>query len=336
MIEVVHYQRKRRTEGNHSIESYFKDIRDLQPNDIKITIKILKFVSNDYLKRLYNALEAIFYQKDINHNTGDIHFVNIFLSKSKNILTIHDCGFLKRISGIKFKIIKYFWYTLPAKRTSIITVNSNYTKQDLLTYINFPENRIKVIYIFVSVVHKPSPRLFNKQKPVILQLGTAVNKNIPRIAQALNGINCKYIILGKLDAVTINTLKQNKIDFENIEASISNEEVAALYRECDVVSFASTLEGFGMPIVEANATGRVVVTSNVTSMPEIAGNAAELVNPFDIESIRNGFLKVINDDVYREQLIANGFENVKRFDRKKIALEYFDLYRKMKDKKITF
>ena len=329
MIEVVHFQRKRRGEGNHSIESYFKDIRDLQPDDIRITPKILKFVSNDYLKRLYNAIEVIFYQKDINHNTGDIHFANIFLSKKKNILTIHDCGFLKRISGIKFKIIKYFWYTLPAKRTSIITVNSNYTKQDLLTYIKFPEERIKVIYIFVPVVHKQSPKVFNKEKPVILQLGTAVNKNIIRIAQALNGINCKYIVVGKLDAATIDTLKENNIDFENITASISDEEVAALYRKCDVVSFASSLEGFGMPIVEANATGRVVVTSNVTSMPEIAGNAAELVNPFDIKSIKNGFLKVINEDAHREQLIVNGYENAKRFDREKIAQEYFDLYRKM-------
>ena len=84
-----------------------------------------------------------------------------------------------------------------------------------------------------------------------------------------------------------------------------------------------------MPIAEGNATGRVVVTSNTSSMPEIAANAAEIVNTFDVESIRNGFLKVINDDVHREQLIKNGFENVKRFDRQKIANEYFDLYRNM-------
>jgi glycosyltransferase involved in cell wall biosynthesis len=84
-----------------------------------------------------------------------------------------------------------------------------------------------------------------------------------------------------------------------------------------------------MPIVEANATGRVVVTSNVASMPEIGANAAEFVDPFDVDSIKKGFLRVINDDLRRELLIKNGFENVKRFGQTKIANEYYDLYRTM-------
>jgi glycosyltransferase involved in cell wall biosynthesis len=128
-------------------------------------------------------------------------------------------------------------------------------------------------------------------------------------------------------------LKQNNIDFENITKSIPDEEVVELYKQCDIVSFVSTFEGFGMPIIEANAIGRVVVTSNTSSMPEVAANAAEFVNPLDINSIRIGFFNVINDDAKREQLIQNGFHNIKRFDSQKIANEYFDLYRKIvKDK----
>ncbi len=64
-------------------------------------------------------------------------------------------------------------------------------------------------------------------------------------------------------------------------------------------------------------------------MPEIAGDAACLVNPFDVEDIRKGFFKVIEDDEYRAQLITNGFENAKRFDQQEIANQYFDLYRKV-------
>ena len=128
-------------------------------------------------------------------------------------------------------------------------------------------------------------------------------------------------------------MKQNNIDFENITKSIPDEEVVELYKQCDIVSFVSTFEGFGMPIIEANAIGRVVVTSNTSSMPEVAANAAEFVNPLDINSIRIGFFNVINDDAKREQLIQNGFHNIKRFDSQKIANEYFDLYRKIvKDK----
>jgi glycosyltransferase involved in cell wall biosynthesis len=329
MMNVVHFQRKRRKYGNHSIESYFSSIRDLQPSDVEITSKVSTFTSTGIWKRLYNTVEAFFCQQDVNHITGDIHFVATFLAPKKTILTIHDCGFLKKISGIKFKIVKFFWYTLPARRAQLITVNSNATKQDLLNYIDFPENRIKVIYIFVPEVHQPSIKEFNSEKPVILQIGTAENKNIKRVAQALKGVRCKYIILGHLDIETISILNQNEIDFENIDSKVSNKEVADLYKKCDIVSFVSTLEGFGMPIVEANATGRVVVTSNVASMPEIGANAAEFVDPFDVESIKKGFLRVINDDLRRELLIKNGFENVKRFEQTKIANEYYDLYRTM-------
>lgn len=329
MINIVHFQRKRRKHGNHSIESYFLGIRNLQPCDIKITLKISTFTSKGVWRRLYNTVEAFFCQKDVNHITGDIHFVTTFLTKKKTILTIHDCGFLKRISGIKFRIVKFFWYTLPARKAQIITVNSNATKQDLLNYIDFPESRIKVIYIFVPDVHQRNIKEFNNEKPVIFQIGTAENKNIKRVAQALRGIRCKYVVLGHLDIETISILNQNEIDFENIDSKISDSEVADLYKKCDIVSFVSTLEGFGMPIVEANATGRVVVTSNVASMPEIGADAAEFVNPFDVESIKIGFLKVINDNSYREQLIKNGFKNVKRFEQAKIANEYYNLYRTM-------
>ena len=328
-IEVVHFQRKQRSTGNYSIESYFETIRSLQPTDISITKKEVSFFSNGIIKRLMIAIEVIFYQKDINHNTGDIHFANLFLNKKKTILTIHDCGSLKNIKGLKYQFIKYFWFTLPSKKANYITVNSETTKKDLLQYITYPSEKIKVIPIFVPQVHQPSTKEFNKEKPVILQLGTAENKNIVRVAEALNGISCKYIIIGKLNDSISSALLKNNIDFENYHQSLTDEEVADYYKQADIVCLVSTLEGFGMPIVEANITGRVVVTSNISSMPEIAGEAAELVNPFNVESIRNGFLKVIDDDVHRTSLINKGFENAKRFDNKKIANQYFDLYRQM-------
>ncbi len=329
-IEVVHFQRKQRPTGNHSIESYFSAIRTLQPTDIAITKKEVSFFSNGFLKRLFIVVEAFFSQQQINHITGDIHFANLLFNKKKSILTIHDCGALKDTTGFKFKLIKWFWFTLPAMKANYITVNSEATKQDLLQYISFPEEKIKVIYIFVPDIHQTKPKAFNKNKPTILQLGTASNKNIARTAEALKGINCTYIIVGKLDEVTKKVLVENKIDYKNIEESLSDTAIADLYNQCDIVSLVSTLEGFGMPIIEANKTGRVVITSNTSSMPEIAADAAVLVNPFDVDDIKKGVLKLIEDDDYRENLIQKGFENAKRFDRKQIASQYCDLYRQIK------
>ena len=84
-----------------------------------------------------------------------------------------------------------------------------------------------------------------------------------------------------------------------------------------------------MPIVEANVVGRPVVTSDISSMPEVAGNAACLVDPFDSASIRSGIRRVIKDVDYRSKLIANGRVNAERFDANNIAEQYLAIYKEM-------
>lgn len=98
------------------------------------------------------------------------------------------------------------------------------------------------------------------------------------------------------------------------------------YAASDLLLFASTLEGFGMPILEAQTVGRPVVTSNLSSMPWVAGDAAVLVDPYSVESIRQGVRQVIGDRALRERLIQKGFENVRRFDAEYVAQEYVRIY----------
>jgi glycosyltransferase involved in cell wall biosynthesis len=101
------------------------------------------------------------------------------------------------------------------------------------------------------------------------------------------------------------------------------------YREADMVTLISTKEGFGLPIVEAQATGRSVVTSSTSSMPEVAGEGAILVDPYSSRSIRDGIKTVIENSEYREAIIRKGFENIGRFSPEKIASQYASLYRKL-------
>jgi glycosyltransferase involved in cell wall biosynthesis len=186
-----------------------------------------------------------------------------------------------------------------------------------------------VIYVNIPELYQPSIKPFNDARPVILQIGTARNKNLERIIPALEGLSCRYRILGPLTEAQAALLKKHKLEYEQFDRLDSDAEVYDLYKSCDIVSFASTVEGFGMPILEGNATGRVVVTGNTSSMPEIAADAACLVDPWDIDSIRTGFRKVISDPDYRNRLIRNGFQNVKRFDKEQIAHQYFNLYREL-------
>jgi glycosyltransferase involved in cell wall biosynthesis len=162
----------------------------------------------------------------------------------------------------------------------------------------------------------------------LLQIGTAHNKNIVNVAKALSGIPCHLRIIGKLSEELISKLLACDIDYSSA-SNVSDQDIINEYIKCDVLIFASTYEGFGMPIVEANAVGRPVITSNLLSMPEVAGDAACLVDPYDVHDIRRGVLRVLSDDTYRNDLIMNGIKNALRFRSQQIANQYAQLYREI-------
>ena len=209
-----------------------------------------------------------------------------------------------------------------------MTMVSTATKNELLKYAKIDPLKIHIIYVPISPLFKACKKQFNKQEPVILQVGTKLNKNVVRLVQALRGIKCKLEIVGKVDDVLLRELRINNVKFDSY-INLTDGEIVEKYGQADIIAFVSTYEGFGMPIVEGNAVGRVVVTSNIVSMPEVAGNAAHLVNPFDVKSIHAGIIKVIEDDHYREKLIANGFINRKRFESSTIANQYYEVYKSL-------
>jgi glycosyltransferase involved in cell wall biosynthesis len=327
-IPVVFIQRKPRKVGNYSVEFIFDDVRARLAGKILPFIYYSKYESAGLFKRLYNCVEAAFRQKKITHITGDVNYLGLFLKPASTIHTVLDCVFLDRSSGLSHKVLKFFWLTIPVKRSRYITAISESTKTEILKYADCDPDKIIVIPVAISEKFKRKDKIFNTAKPVILQIGTAPNKNLPRLIDALKGINCQLHIIGKREEQYEKHLKENGIDYFYL-SGLSDAEMIKQYEEADIISFASVYEGFGMPILEAQAVGRVVVTANVFSMPEVAGDAACLVDPFNVQSIREGILKVIEDQEYREKLICKGFENIKRFHPDRIAEQYYQLYKKM-------
>lgn len=326
-IKVVYFSRKPRPLGNFSVEIYFKQIRENMPEGIEAINIEMPFESSGLFKRLANAIYCIFKQGDINHITGDIHYVAAFLKKRKTILTILDCGMLHQTSGLKHKIFKWFWFSMPINRVKLITAISTATKEDIIHFTGCNPDKIKVVYVCINPAFKPYPKEFNRQEPRILQIGTAANKNLARLIPALDGITCKLVIVGKIGEDIRSLIAKHKIKIELIDWRLSDEEILVEYKKCDILSLISTLEGFGMPIVEANAIGRVVVTGNTTSMPEISGDAAILVDPFEIEKINFGVKSIIENFGIRSELIENGYRNCSRFTASNLALEYSEIYK---------
>jgi glycosyltransferase involved in cell wall biosynthesis len=270
-------------------------------------------------------------QGAIKHVTGDINYVALLLRKRKTISTILDLGILHRKSGIRRRIILDVWFKWPVHRSKWVTVISQATKQDLLQNVSCDPDKIKVIYVPISESFKKVSRPFNKSCPTILQIGGAPNKNLKRLIEAVDGISCRLLIIGKISEENLHLLESLKIHYSN-KVGIPFEEVIEAYVASDLLFFASTFEGFGMPILEAQAVGRAVITSSILSMPEVGGDGATYVDPLNVLEIKTGIMKLINDDFYRTRLINNGFENVKRFDSDTIASQYEVLYKDILNK----
>ncbi len=325
---VVYFYPRPRKVLNFSLEFLFNKIQDSLPQYIKTKTAISTFHSRGVWRRLYNIIEASFRQSDINHIIGDVHFLALLLKKRKTILTIHDCIFMQHPSVIKRMIYRWFWLVLPIYRCRVITVVSQATKSEVLKYVHCQPDKIHVIPNFISDKYKPCFKPFNVKKPVILHIGTAVNKNLERLIEALHGITCHLCIIGKLSPHYLMLLEQFNIDFSNF-FNVKEDEIVHHYEQCDLLAFISTYEGFGLPILEAQSIGRPVITSCISSMPEVAGSAACFVNPFDVADIKRGIIRIIKDDSYRNELINNGWENIKRYSLASTKEQYIHLYQEI-------
>ena len=317
--------------GHVSIERLFADIRRAMPDSVECSVRVCPRFSKGVWPRLVNMLDTVRHQAQINHITGDVHYLALALCKHRTLLTIHDCAALGRLRGLRRAVFKLVWLTLPIWRAGLVTVISEATRRELLCEIACDPAKIRVVSNCVDIAMTPAPQPFNAVEPEILHLGTAANKNLERLVPAVAGLPCRLKIIGQLTVEQVALLERLEIRYTNAPI-VTDAELVVAFQRCDMVVFVSTGEGFGLPIVEAQATGRPVVTSNISSMPEVAGGAACLVDPFDVTAIRAGILKVWLDAEYRERLVAAGFENVKRFSARAVAAQYAALYEEIREK----
>ena len=317
---------ERKPSESVSIERVFRQVVKDIPAGLDVNFQSVPY-GNGIFAIIKNFLFYRPVKSDIYHITGDVHYIALRLPGERTVLTIHDLIFLHRRSGLRRYVLKKLFLEIPLKRCARITAVSEATKNEIVKFAGISEDRIAVIENPISRRIVPGDvKPFNSDSPRILHIGTAVNKNLPNLITAVKGMRCTLRIIGRLDDKILEQLTADGTAYENA-FGLNEDQIIAEYREADIVSFCSTYEGFGLPIVEAQKMRKPVLTSDLAPMNEVAGHGATLVDPYDPASIRAGIEKIINDPVRRNELLDAGVENVKRFDGKVIAERYAEIYR---------
>lgn len=296
----------------------------------------------DYIRFFFEAkkhrLDAILYPNNIippHHRWLDSMIINV----------VHDLAyFSKDLHEYKTLDTLYMRLFMAAScRLADHTIaDSQSTKNEMIRILNVDPNKISVIHLGIEDRFRKQTdaakvaRLANQQgikTPFLFYCGSlSPRKNMLRVLMAFDQIkdiipHCLYLSTGISwhDAEVKRFIATKLHDRVRHLGNLSDDDLITMYSTADLFLYPSLNEGFGFPIIEAQACGCPVLTSNTTSCPEVAGKGAHLVDPYSVIAIQQGILKIVTDRLYRDQLVQAGHENKARFQWDKTARAYANL-----------
>jgi glycosyltransferase involved in cell wall biosynthesis len=338
----IYYQLslKNLLKGNFSVPKILKKYQPCYTLPLPVTITN---ILGKYNNPILNYFDQYLDKPDIIQGTD--HFVYPCRS-AKKIMTIHDLSFIKHPEYAP-KIVKNTYQNRIAKClqwTDLIITFSQSTKQDIIDIFQINENKIFITkqssrYEDINLNHLEQSQVkYNFNDPYLLFVSTfEPRKNIINIIRAFEylkktkKIEHNLILIGKKGW-------QYQVIFEAINSSpfcqdiyylgyLTDEQVALFYQKADVFIYPSFYEGFGLPVLEAMNLGAPVITSNNSSLPEVAGDAAIFINPHNYHELADAILQVVSNYQLRQDLIARGKNRAKLFSWKNTAQQTINTYK---------
>lgn len=310
------------------------DVHLFQPKDLHIPL-----VGKYLTMWLYYPTIAKRQNKDINHilDHSISHLIGS-LDAKKTIITCHDLMGLEFPASTPFWKRRIFWGNIIKNMSKArkVIADSQHTRDDIFRHFSYKSNDVTIVYPgirtnFGRIEKDKIEERFKFRKPAILHVGhNNFYKNFEGLIKAIVLLN-KEVILVKVGSVSkrqFRMLKDLKIDFAQF-ADLSEGELVQIYNAVDLLVYPSFHEGFGLPVLEAMACGCPVVCSNVSSLPEVAGEASVMVAPDDVSGIAKAIEKVLQSQYLKRELIEKGLRQARKFSWERTALETAEVYKKI-------
>ena len=270
----------------------------------------------------------------------------------RSVVTIHDCIHLMFPQYLPNRMAHAYaraqmWAA--ARRSDCILTVSDASKRDILHFFNVPPEKIVVIYNAIDTHFSVTPpaeavtrvrERYQLDHKFVLYVGNIKpHKNLVRLIEAFDELrrgeleDLKLLIIGdeisKLPALRRAVHRHKLHKHVRFLGFLPDDQLAVLYRLASVFVFPSLYEGFGLPPLEAMASGTPVVTSNVSSLPEVVGDAAVLVDPYDVDSIVDGLRRVLTDPARAAEMRRKGLERAREFSWERSVAKTLQVYREI-------
>jgi glycosyltransferase involved in cell wall biosynthesis len=311
-------------------------------------------LSDDWVARLWHRLRLPVPVETI---TGalDIFYSPDFVlpptrRATRTLLTVHDFSFLVYPEHFQPRLVRYLNKVVPRSvdRADLVLADSEATRTDLITHLETPPDKVDVLYGGVDPRFRPEPEPGENERlrarygigdrPYVLSVGTLQpRKNYVRLIRAFARIadteacgraGLQLLIAGGRGWLyqDIFAEQEKHSDRVRILGFVDDADLPALYRNAALCAFPSLYEGFGFPVLEGMACGVPVITSSVSSLPEVAGDAALLVNPLDADDLAQAMARTLEDADLRRRMVTRGLAQAARFCWKRAASQLLDTF----------
>ena len=338
---LLHYLEQLDTSNHYSVLVPPKDVDYWQPTNPNFEVLAVDAAN-------YSVAEQTTLKQFLDKLQPDlVHFCmpqQPAFYNGKHITTFHDLTLVKTYNSDKNwlvyhskQLIGRWIFKRVAQTSEHIITPSEFTKKELISFARIPKSKVTVTYEAGEVTTQAMRQYELPFKQYMLYVGQQSDyKNIKRLAASHQKLRQQYPDFGLVLAGSLNaSAQQNKAYFASKHYKgvvftdfVSDEQLNWLYAHAAVYVFPSLMEGFGLPGLEAMAHGLPLVSSNATSLPEIYGKAARYFDPFSIDDMVQAIATVLSDKPLQKQLVAAGYQQIKKYSWKKMAEQTLAVYKK--------